>query len=144
MSFFFLRSRKRTRLPTNERMNYYLTLCLLIPQSEEAELSEKSEIVCFICEKRKERKETNSPRKVRGKRPLLFFFCHIHTHFFDAFDIAQRLINFIYSVCYVRWARGCPRQHICSKYLKNRWRYYGKLNQKRKKKKKKEKIKCPE
>lgn len=40
---------------------------------------------------------------------------------------AQRLINFVCSVCHVRWTRGCSRQHICSKYLKNRWRYYGKL-----------------
>lgn len=44
---------------------------------------------------------------------------------------AQRLINFVCSVCHVRWARGCPRQHICSKYLKNRWRYYGKLKKKK-------------
>lgn len=33
----------------------------------------------------------------------------------------------MYFVCYVRWGRGSARQHICSKYLKNRWRNHGKF-----------------
>lgn len=59
-------------------------------------------------------------RKRRKRRKLEKRFFLFSLHPFDATDITQRLINFIYSVCYVRWARGCPRQHICSKYLKNR------------------------
>lgn len=53
----------------------------------------------------------------KNREAFLFFLIYKPL---DAFHITQRLINFIYSVCYVRWARGCPRQHICSKYLKNR------------------------
>lgn len=68
-----------------------------------------------------------SRRWSKGTQFLIIAHTRTHLYFSMYLTAAQRLINFVCSVCHVRWARGCPRQHICSKYLKNRWRYHGKL-----------------
>lgn len=68
-----------------------------------------------------------SRRWLKGTQFLIIPHTRTHLYFSMYLTAAQRLINFVCSVCHVRWARGCPRQHICSKYLKNRWRYHGKL-----------------
>lgn len=68
-----------------------------------------------------------SRRWLKGTQFLIIPHTRTHLYLSMYLTAAQRLINFVCSVCHVRWARGCPRQHICSKYLKNRWRYHGKL-----------------